>query len=319
MVVGCTLAILAMPPRAADAAAPTAQLSFDPAVPLVGETVTFNAVASPGTGATVSSYRWDLDGDGSFELNTGLTATAATSYASERTLTVSVQVRDSFDDRVTATRVLTVGGRVPLASFGFAPAQPLVDQPVTFTSFASDPGGAIVEEAWDLNGDGSFDNGSGPVARRSFSAPGRYVVGLRVTDNERHSAYASQIVTVTAPLRLLNPFPVVRISGALTKRGVRLRLVSVNGPVGSAVRVRCEGRDCPFRRMTRIITAPNGRIRVGELERQLPSGVRIRVYVTSPGTIGKYTTFKIRRGKGPRRDDACALHGSSRPVPCPAG
>ena len=41
------------------------------------------------------------------------------------------------------------------------------------------------------------------------------------------------------------------------------------------------------------------------LERLLRPGVVIRVYVTDPDKIGKFTSFKLRDGKAPRRSDSC--------------
>src|SRR4051812_33816698 len=55
---------------------PSVDFAFQPLVPLVGQTVTFTAEALPEDGADLVSYRWDLDGDDSFELNTGLVPTA---------------------------------------------------------------------------------------------------------------------------------------------------------------------------------------------------------------------------------------------------
>jgi hypothetical protein len=58
-------------------------------------------------------------------------------------------------------------------------------------------------------------------------------------------------------------------------------------------------------------------VRVRRLERLLRPGVRIEVFVTKANVIGKYTRFRIRRGKPPARVDRCVRPGSSRPVRCP--
>jgi len=42
----------------------------------------------------------------------------------------------------------------------------------------------------------------------------------------------------------------------------------------------------------------------------------IELLVTSPGKIGKFTRFRIRRGKAPLRRDMCVAPGSSKPVRC---
>jgi len=39
--------------------------------------------------------------------------------------------------------------------------------------------------------------------------------------------------------------------------------------------------------------------------------------VTRGDAVGKFTRFRIRRGKAPLRADRCLVPGSSRPVACP--
>jgi hypothetical protein len=58
-------------------------------------------------------------------------------------------------------------------------------------------------------------------------------------------------------------------------------------------------------------------VRVRRLERLLLPGVRVRIYVTKPGQVGKYTRFRFRAGNAPVRTDRCVLPGSSVPVECP--
>jgi hypothetical protein len=223
--------------------------------------------------------------------------------------------------------------RPPVASFTIAPATPLANQPVLFTSTSSDPDGALIEQVWDLNGDGNYDNGGGATAFRSFAAAGGYAVGLRVTDDAGLVSFDSQTLTVVpAPatpvttqksgLRLLSPFPVVRIAGRITGRGTRVRLLRVKAPVGTRVTVRCRGRSCPFKKQVRAV--PTGArsltavsVRVRRLERLLLPGVRVRVYITKRGAVGKYTKFRFRAGNAPVRTDLCLMPGSSAPAECP--
>src|SRR5829696_7007908 len=82
------------------------------------------------------------------------------------------------------------------------------------------------------------------------------------------------LVSPLVGYKLLAPFPVVRIKGALVRRGARVTLLKVAAPSGSAVALRCSGRRCPRRRWSSGI----GRIR--PLERYLPAGTRIVVLVT---------------------------------------
>jgi hypothetical protein len=163
-----------------------------------------------------------------------------------------------------------------------------------------------------------------------------------VTDSEGSSAFATQTITVsTAPAasatlapitrvdspRAMSPFPVVRISGSIRRRGSKLRLLSVTAPTGATVLVRCAGRSCPVGRQSQVVTSGKGSkgddtahvVRIRRLEgKLLRSGTRINIFVTKPGTIGKYTSFRIRSGRAPARADKCLVPGSGKPVTCAA-
>jgi hypothetical protein len=325
VVLAAAWAVMCMWAQPSLAAGGSVVLTVSPLAPVVGETVTLTATGVPETGAQAQSYRWDLDGNGTFELNTGLVSTTTTTYTTAGVYTPTVQFRDTWLNRINDAQEITVTLARPAASFIVAPASPVVNQPVQFISTATDSDGVITEQVWDLNGDGLFDNGAGPSALRSFAAAGQYVIGLRVTDNDGHTSFQSQAITVSAlpavaptvaSVRLLNPFPVIRISGSLTKRGARLRRVSVAAPPGATVRVACKGRSCPYRSRTSVVSKRSSSLRLSLLERRLRAGVKISIFITSPGTIGKYTSFKIRRGKAPRRFDRCVHYGSTKPFPC---
>src|SRR5207245_531039 len=63
----------------------------------------------------------------------------------------------------------------PTASFTASPPSPVsTGTPVTFTSTSNDPDGSIASQAWDLNDDGKFDDGTGTTATRSFPKAGTY-------------------------------------------------------------------------------------------------------------------------------------------------
>lgn len=111
---------------------------------------------------------------------------------------------------------------------------------------------------------------------------------------------------------LLRPFPLVRIKGSVAGGGARVTLLRVRASRRTQVRVRCSGRGCPLRRLSR----KPGRIR--PLERFLRAGVRITIRVTRPGFVGKHVRLVIRSRKPPTRTDACAMRGRPGAVPCPA-
>ncbi|HEY0344335.1 MAG TPA: hypothetical protein VGC59_06795 [Solirubrobacteraceae bacterium] len=121
------------------------------------------------------------------------------------------------------------------------------------------------------------------------------------------------------------PFPVVRLTGSYSTRGVRLRLFAVTAPAGVTVMVRCRGRGCPYHRLGPFVVATSRtrasgasqdvRIR-GFRGRLLKPGVRVEVFVAHQHQIGKYTSFRIRRGHAPVRTDSCLRPTDASVVAC---
>ena len=118
------------------------------------------------------------------------------------------------------------------------------------------------------------------------------------------------------PLPLMSPFPVVRIVGTLTRRGARLRLLSVRAPASATIFVRCFRRKCRRRSITRGRGFTRA-VRFRRFERSLAAGTIIEVRVIRSDAIGKFTRFRIRRGRRPARSDRCLRPGESRGTPCP--
>ena len=118
-----------------------------------------------------------------------------------------------------------------------------------------------------------------------------------------------------ASTRLLSPFPIVRLRGRTTRRGVRVTLLTVTAPLRSKVSVYCRGKGCPRRRVT--VTAVKRLVRVRKFERRLRGGTELRIYVTRPGYIGKYTRFRFKSNHVPQRMDRCATSAGTRPRNCP--
>jgi hypothetical protein len=327
----------ALPGEARGATTPVYDIAADfhwtPTAPLVGQVVRFSANASPPAGVEIKGYDWDFGSDGKVDAHGPV---VTWSYPAALNYAVTLVVIGSGKHRGQASHSIAVGGagakQPPAASFTIAPAAPIVNQPVTFTSTSSDPDGTISDQTWDLNGDGLYDNGGGATALRTFATPGEYVIGVRVTDNDGLVSFASRTLQVAAAPGatalsstppLLSPFPVVRIVGRITSYGTLVRLLRVEAPRGSRVTVRCAGRGCPFRKSVRAIASgmkSRGSVivRFRRLERLLPAGVQVRVYVTKRGVIGKYTRLRFRRRHSPARTDRCLMPGKWTPIVCPS-
>ena len=96
---------------------PTGFIATSPNPALTGQPVTFDASASSDPDGAITNYRWDLDGDGSFETNTGARPTATRSYSRAARIAVKLRVTDndgSTNEGVgtSSTKMLVVNARV---------------------------------------------------------------------------------------------------------------------------------------------------------------------------------------------------------------
>ena len=94
----------------------------------------------------------------------------------------------------------------PQASFDYSPDSPQTGREVSFTSTSADGDGGIASEAWDLDGDGQFDDANGPTSTHTFATTGDHTVALRVTDTSGATDEAATTINVT------NPAPTAAIS-----------------------------------------------------------------------------------------------------------
>jgi PKD repeat protein len=176
---------------------PTANFNFDPASPLTGQVVTFTS-ASSDTDGVIEEYAWDLDEDGQFD--DGTTPQVTKSYPAVGNITVSLRVIDDDDAPAQISKDVTVTAapnQTPTAQFEFTPAAPQAGQEVAFSSTSTDPDGQIASVAWDLDGDGQYDNGTTPSISRVFPDAGAFQVRLRVTDNGSPASSNDVTRTVT--------------------------------------------------------------------------------------------------------------------------
>jgi hypothetical protein len=209
----------------------------------------------------------------------------------------------------------------PAASFRWLPTAPHTGETVTLVSTSTDPTSPLTGFAWALAGDGVFGAGE-PVVTTSFSAPGAHVVQLRVSDAGGQSSTVSETIPVTTPPpTLMEPFPVVRITGTYDAGAARISLLAVLAPVGATVRITCRGGGCP-RSQRATVPVPRGgagtaTVTFRRFERTLRAGAILDVWISGRGQIGKFTRFRIRRGRRPTRLDMCLDPAGTTPIACP--
>jgi uncharacterized repeat protein (TIGR01451 family) len=101
-------------------------------------------------------------------------------------------------DGGTIRRIAYAANQPPIAAANGSPTNGPAPLIVNFNSNgSSDPEGGPLTYAWDLDGDGQFDDGTGATATYTYTQPGTYTARLRVTDDQNQSA-TSAPVTISA-------------------------------------------------------------------------------------------------------------------------
>ena len=343
---------------------PTADFDWAPKPVVTGTSVTLTSTSTPlDPSIPISSTRWELTGDNRFDVKSP-DGTATAIAPAPGTWRVTIRVEDSAGETDARTKEITVEAgpslppphpppppppnQPPNPAFAAVPGAPLVGDEVTFVSYSEDPDGSIADQSWDLDADGAFDDGTGPIATHRFSLPGEKTVTLRVTDDGGVASTRSLTVLVreapagstgppfsssnsqpsTGPVSLsmpvaaltpqpslLSPFPIVRLAGSVTQVGTYIRVLAVSAPRGARASVRCRGGGCPVRRAERVVDRRP--VRFAVLQRLMPANTVLEVLVHRGDQIGKYTRFKLRAGRRPRRTDGCLWPGTGRMAPCP--
>ena len=293
-----------------DPSGPAAAFSYLPVVPLVGQGVLFVNQSTASSGSIVSSV-WDLDDDGAFD-----DSPAGWSFSRPGLHEVQLRVTQSNGNSAVVERRLRVNAP-PVAAFTWSPFAIASGGEVDLISTSRDVEGAVAT-AWDLDGDGQYDDAAGAWVSRRFSRAGTYEVGLRVTDSDgvaRTSRRRLSVGSASLAPRFITPVPVVRLGGKVLARAARVQILTVRAPRGALIRVKCTGDACPTKVVRR---RSRGRaVRFKRFERTLAAGTRLGIYVRQPGVVGKYTRFTIRAGAAPKRLDRCLMPGRSQPVRCP--
>jgi PKD repeat protein len=173
---------------------PTADFTYVPTTPYVGDTVTFNASASMPGNRTIINYVWDF-GDGS-PLNNETIQTTVHSYRRAGNFTATMTI--TWNDGLTSTtsKPITIM-KAPIAIFTISPTSPQAYDPITFNASGSyDPNGYVVGYIWDF-GDGNVTTTTTPITTHYYAIIGNYSIVLVVSDNSGYTDSATRILTVT--------------------------------------------------------------------------------------------------------------------------
>jgi Ca2+-binding RTX toxin-like protein len=95
-------------------AAPLASFEYSPIGPYVDDNVVFRSSSTAlGAGNQILTHEWDLDGNGTFEINTLASSTASRRYPTPTTITIRLRVTDANGKTATAASALTISLRPP--------------------------------------------------------------------------------------------------------------------------------------------------------------------------------------------------------------
>ena len=158
----------------------------------------FNASSSTDATGSIVDYQWDLNGDGTYDTDTGSNPVLSTSFANSGTTNIGLRIVDSNGASASTSNPLTVGNLPPVAKLTATPNPALAEQQVKLDASASTDQGTITDYKWDLNGDGTYetDTGSTPTVTTSFAATGTHTIGLQETDDQGLTTTISKEVTV---------------------------------------------------------------------------------------------------------------------------
>ncbi|MCU4751583.1 PKD domain-containing protein [Halobacteria archaeon AArc-curdl1] len=171
---------------------PTAAFTFEPESPFVDDTITFDASDSESPNGDILSYRWDLTGDGTFDVVTSEPVITHT-YESSGFYSVSLRIVDEIErtDDTTQTVLVEEPPPVPACSVSSTALEP----GETVTIDASDSENAEYA-SFDFNGDGTneIDRVETFVVETSYDEPGEYTP---VVTAWRHFEYGESVECAT--------------------------------------------------------------------------------------------------------------------------
>ena len=189
---------------------PIARISAPSTTVTAGESVTFESSQSSDDRG-IAARTWRIpDGKGNTETIDGTSATTA--FDSSGRYEVSLTVEDTNGATNTATLNVSVAPKPELtADFE---ANRTVIQPGDVTKLRATTDAD--QYAWDLDGDGQFNDGSGRTTTWRPATGGEYPLGLRVSVGNRQDSVSLTYTVESATERLTRPTPVVDMPSTLT-------------------------------------------------------------------------------------------------------
>lgn len=156
-----------------------AKINATPVSGVVPLTVKFDASASTYLDGQIISYEWDF-GDGSPKRQDA----AKISYKYNKVGIYTAKVTAIGSDGKKATNSLTVTVQNIPVKACFTTNKTEANAPAEIVFNANCSTGTIAKYNWDIDGNGLFNDGSGPQVSNTFKDPGTYNISLEVTDTQ---------------------------------------------------------------------------------------------------------------------------------------
>jgi gliding motility-associated-like protein len=149
---------------------------------------------------SIVTHEWDFDNDGQYDDAEGVAVSHL--FPDIGPHVVGLRVTSNHGCVSTTTETVVVD---PLPSVSFSAQNICLGDQTVLTANASISAGQIASYAWELNGNGLFDDGNQATITQQFISDGNYQIGLRVVSDQ--GCMADTFMTVT-----IAPYPYINFS-----------------------------------------------------------------------------------------------------------
>lgn len=176
---------------------PVASFNYSPSTPAAGDNVSFDGTPSDDPDGSITSYDWDINGDGTIDATGNSTVYA---YGSPGVYYATLTVTDdtgAVDRRTKRISVSDSSGDIPpVPEFSFRPPDPEPEESIALSAASSfDMNDDIVSYDWDFDADGTTD-ATGSAVNTSYASAGTHDITLTVTDSAGYTRSITKSVTV---------------------------------------------------------------------------------------------------------------------------